>query len=134
MRNKDVGDGDLTSVAWNYASKRHMLASACHDGSVRIWTGNLPERDPTRGKEREHTNASPNPYGLEHDMDLTSSPKAVSRMPTDTTGAAFHIHREPASYITGRSSMEGSIEGAGPSFVDPSDGRERRRVDSPLPT
>jgi hypothetical protein len=34
LRNKDVGDGDLTNVAWNYASKRHMLASACHDGST----------------------------------------------------------------------------------------------------
>jgi hypothetical protein len=29
--------------------------------------------------------------------------------------------------------MEGSTEGAGPSFVDPMDRREGRRVESPMP-
>lgn len=133
LRNRDVGDGDLTSVAWNYASKRHMLASACHDGSVRIWTANLPEREAVRGKEREHAATVPShPYGLDQDMEISTSPMAVSRRHTDTAGAPVQTY-EPMPYVNGRPSMEGSTEGAGPSFADPLDGRERRRVDSPLP-
>jgi WD40 repeat protein len=132
LRNKDVGDGDLTSVAWNYASKRHMLASACHDGSVRIWTSSTPERDGTRGKDREHTSITLHPYGLDHEMDVSISPMNMSRRPTSTDGA-HHTHGEPSTYMTGRTSLEGSTEGAGPSFVEPMDRRERRRVESPLP-
>jgi hypothetical protein len=132
LRNKDVGDGDLSSVAWNYASKRHMLASACHDGSVRIWTSSAPERDGTRGKDRENASITSHPYGLDHDMEVSVSPMNMSRRPTGTDGA-HHTHGEPSTYVTGRTSLEGSTEGAGPSYVEPMDRRERRRVESPVP-
>jgi hypothetical protein len=109
-----------------------MLASACHDGSVRIWTSSAPERDGTRGKERDNMSVSSHPYGLDHDMELSVSPMNMSRRPTNTDGAS-HTHGEPSTYVTGRASMEGSTEGAGPSFVDPTDRRDRLRVESLVP-
>jgi len=134
LRNKDVGDGDLTSVAWNYALKRHMLASACHDGSVRIWTGNMPERDNLRGKERETaTVVGFHPYGLDGDLEVSASPMNSSRRPTSTAEGTSQAHGEPITYAMGRPSMEGSAEGGGQSFGELLDRKDRRRVDSPLP-
>ena len=49
MESKD--GGDLTGVAWNYASDRFMLASASHDGTVRLWV--TPEPRPVLDRDAE---------------------------------------------------------------------------------
>jgi len=65
-------------------------------------------------------------------MEVSVSPMNMSRRPTNTDGT-HHTHGDPSTYVTGRTSLEGSTEGAGPSFVEPMERRERRRVESPLP-
>lgn len=119
LRNKDVGENDLTSVAWNYALRRPMLASGEHDGSVRIWMSASSEREMSREKGRTSEPIAPIMYP---DI-LTTSPPSTSRQQTSTTDQVAHNIIE----VRRRSSMDGSVDG------DRGGGRARR-VDSPVPS
>ncbi|PVG01421.1 WD40 repeat-like protein [Serendipita vermifera] len=134
LRNKDVGDGDLTSIAWNYASKKHMLASASHDGTVRIWMSTPSERESTRiekEKEQEVTYASP--FNIDVEGGLSASPLGGSRKPTATTEGGFILSDSTAN-LNGRSSLDGSADSHGGGGGDGGTARGRsRRVDSPVP-
>ena len=110
--------GDLTGVAWNYASDRFMLASASHDGTVRLWVS--PDPRPVLDREAE---PEPEPEGTSHEH---------RRQETMTTEAHSSSGRctptpcpdEPGSMVIYTSPCE---EVGEPSSA------QYRRVDSPLP-
>jgi WD40 repeat protein len=130
-----VGDGDLTSVAWNYASKKHMLASASHDGTVRIWMSSPSERESTRiekEREREQEMTYSSPFNVDVEHGLSASPLGASRRPTATTDGGF-ILGDSTLNLNGRPSLDGSGDGHGTGPGDDGTTRGRRRVDSPVP-
>ncbi|KAG8817976.1 hypothetical protein FRC19_010971 [Serendipita sp. 401] len=118
LRNRDVGDGDLTSVAWNYASRKHMLASASHDGAIRIWMTGPSEKDLNRASS----------FGFGTEFEMATSPHHMSRAGTSATDN-MQAFSDSFATFQGRPSRRGSVNAG--SF----DGhRERRRVDSPVPS
>ena len=111
--------GDLTGVAWNYASDRFMLASASHDGTVRLWV--TPDPRPILDYDAE---PEPEP---EHELEGTSrDPRRQETMTTEGTAAHSSSGRgtpvpcaeEPQTYLSPSEEV---------------DAPRMRRVDSPLP-
>jgi WD40 repeat protein len=118
--------GDLTGVAWNYASDRFMLASASHDGTVRLWT----TPDPRRVLEYEaEPEAEPEP----EPEDTSHEPRSRRQETMTTEGTAAHSssgRSTPAPYSDEPQSMETYMN-----LLDEVDARlgvQHRRVDSPL--
>jgi len=55
LRAQDQGS-DLTGIAWNHSGQGQlMLASASHDGTIRIWTAPLPDNPPNNHDDQIHT-------------------------------------------------------------------------------
>lgn len=104
-----------------------MLASASHDGSVRIWISNVPEAK-ERIRPREHESSQTVPFVLEVDRGLSSSPVPHSRRPTATSEG--RTYSEPMSWSHGRASIDSNAEGGSADFHG---AREIRRFDSPDP-
>jgi len=110
--------GDLTGVAWNYASDRFMLASASHDGTVRLWVTPGPhlvleceaEPDPEPEEGTSH----------DHKRQETMSTEAHS---SSGRGTPTPFPDEPQSTV---------IYTSPPEELDAPPSAPYRRVDSPL--
>jgi len=123
LKTKD--GGELTGVAWNYASDQFMLASASHDGTVRLWTtpDPLPVLESEFDAKPEHENTRPGPRRSET---LTSS---RSETLTNSEGMAAHSssgRSTPAPFADEPQSMKSS-----PDEVGAPPGVRYQRVDSP---
>ena len=113
--------GDLTGVAWNYASDRFMLASASHDGTVRLWLS--PDACPVVEYAAE---PEPAPGSTSRE------PRRQETMTTEGTGAYSTGGRcTPVPCTDEPPTMETYI--APPDEVDVPPSAQYRRVDSPLP-
>ena len=115
--------GDLTGVAWNYASDRFILASASHDGTVRLWVS--PDSCPVLeyGPEPE---PEPEPEGTSRE------PRRQETMTTEGTAAYSTGGRcTPVPCTDEPPTMETYIPP--PEEVDVPPSAQYRRVDSPLP-
>jgi hypothetical protein len=125
LKTRNMIGSDLTSIAWNHASERYMLATASHDGCVRVWMSSPSENEPTRDKAQEQEVTPSDTFHGGLRKGISASLQTLRKQTTETEGG-FTLVDSPE--MDGRPSLEGSVETSetGTAHETPT----RRRADS----
>ncbi|PVG01424.1 WD40 repeat-like protein [Serendipita vermifera] len=123
LKTRSMVGSDMTSMAWNFASDKHMFASSSHDGCVRIWMSSPPECTPTRDKPPETQGTHLGVFNSDIKKGISNtSLRTVRQMTTDTDAAFTLVGSSPK--LDSRPSLDSSVETHGTSTVHESPTQE----------